>query len=100
MWFFFIPLTLKLLDTFLSEIDWKPNYRFWMTIIIFALLLGQGLRVGINTYLMWSYETDSNCYTVNHEYLARAQGKSLNYNQQSIYEYEECLKREGLANGT
>jgi len=99
LWFFAIPLMLKLLDTWLSSVELKPNFLFYMKIIIFALLLGQVLRVGVLTYSSWSYEQSSNCYTVNHEYLARVQGKSINTNQATIYEYKECLKREGLSHG-
>jgi hypothetical protein len=99
LWFFAIPALLKLLDNELSKIDFKPNYKFWMTIIIFALILGQCLRVGILTYQAWSYTQDSNCYTVNHEYLARAQGKVINTNQASIYGYNACLKNEELGYG-
>ena len=99
LWFFAIPLLLKLIDTGLSELDWKPNYKFFMTIIVFSLMLGQCLRVGINTYQAWSYTQDSDCYLVNHEYLARVQGKVLYTNQAPMYEYNKCLKQEGLRNG-
>jgi hypothetical protein len=87
---------IKVIDTGLKELDFKPNYKFYTTIIIFGLLLGQGLRVGINTYEAWNFDTTTtNCFTVNHEYLARVEGKSLNYNQASIDEYQACLKTEG-----
>ena len=101
LWFFAIPLMIKIIDTGLKQLDFKPNYKFYITIIIFALLLGQFMRVGINTYQAWSFDTtNTNCFTVNHEYLARIQGKSLNYNQATIYEYEKCLQNEALQNGT
>jgi len=99
LWFFSIPLLLKFIDVGLSELDWKPNYLFYMRIIVFALILGQCLRVGINTFDVWNYSQTSNCYTVNHEYLARVQGKSLNYNQASIGMYNACLKNEGFDSG-
>ena len=98
LWFFAIPALLMFLDQVLSKLDFKPNYKFWMSIIIFSLILGQVIRVGALTYSSWSYTQDSNCYTVNHEYLARVQGKSLYYNQATIYEYEECLQQERESN--
>lgn len=100
LWFFAIPMLIKTIDTGLIKLDFKQNYKFYMTIIVFALLLGQFMRVGIFTYQAWSYEQDSKCYTVNHEYLGRLKGISLNYNQASIVEYNECIKREATHNGT
>ena len=70
-----------------------------MTCIIVGLLIGQTIRVGFNTWMTWTYEQDSACYTVNHEYLARIQGKSLYFNQASLYEYNQCLLNEGRLNG-
>jgi len=100
LWFLAIPMMLKVFDVGLSQFDFKPNYLFWMKIIVFALLLGQVLRVGLFTFEAWNYNTDNTkCFTVNHEYLARVKGISLNYNQASIYEYNECLKKEGLNHG-
>lgn len=100
LWFLAIPMMLKVFDDGLSLFDWKPNYLFWMKIIVFALILGQVLRVGIYTHEAWNYPiTDSNCYLVNHEYLARVKGISLNYNQASIDMYNECLKKEDLNHG-
>jgi hypothetical protein len=100
LWFLAIPMMLKVFDVGLSQFDFKPNYLFWMKIIVFALLLGQVLRVGLFTFEAWNYNTDNTkCFTVNHEYLARVKGISLNYNQASIYEYNECLKKEDLNHG-
>jgi len=97
LWFLAIPLLLKVFDVGLSLFDWKPNYLFWMKIIIFALLLGQALRVGINTFQAWNYDTNNTkCFLVNHEYLARVKGISLNYNQASIDTYNDCLIKEGF----
>lgn len=101
LWFLAIPMMLKVFDVGLSQFDFKPNYLFWMKIIVFALLLGQVLRVGLFTFEAWNYNTDNTkCFTVNHEYLARVKGISLNYNQASIDEYNKCLINEGLHNGT
>ncbi len=95
LWFLAIPQMLIVIDKGLTKLDYKKNYKLWMAIIIFALLLGQTMRVGIQTYQAWSYDTSqTNCFTVNHEYFARLQGKSLYYNQATIYEYNECLKKE------
>lgn len=100
LWFLAIPMMLKVFDTGLSQFDFKPNYLFWMKIIVFALLLGQVLRVGLFTFEAWNYNTDNTkCFTVNHEYLARVKGISLNYNQASIDMYNECLKKEDLNYG-
>lgn len=100
LWFLAVPMLLKVFDTGLSEFDWKPNYLFWIKIIIFALLLGQVLRVGLFTYQAWNYDTDSTkCFLVNHEYLARIKGISLNYNQASISMYNECVAQEELNHG-
>jgi hypothetical protein len=95
LWFFAIPFLIKIIDEGLKEIDWKPNYRFWISIIIFALTFGQLIRVASLTYQAWSYDTSTtNCFTVNHEYLARLQGKSLYYNQAPIDTYNECVQKE------
>jgi hypothetical protein len=99
LWFFSIPAMLIFIDEGLSKLDFKKNYLFYMQIIVFALLLGQCLRVGVLTYNAWSYTQESNCYLVNHEYLARVQGEVINTNQATIYEYNECLKKEGLELG-
>lgn len=100
LWFLAVPMLLRVFDTGLSEFDWKPNYLFWIKIIIFALLLGQVLRVGLFTYEAWNYDTDSTkCFLVNHEYLARIKGISLNYNQASISMYNECVAQEELNHG-
>jgi len=95
LWFLCIPLMLVTID-FLLKRFYEPKNMLWlMQIIIFALLLGQVLRVGFYTYESWNYPTNTKCYLVNHEYLARVKGISLNYNQASIYEYNTCLKNEG-----
>jgi len=95
LWFFAIPMLLKIIETGLTQIDFKENYLFWITIIVFGLLVGQTLRVTALTYEAWSFDTSTtNCFTVNHEYLARLQGKSLYYNQAPIDTYNECLQKE------
>lgn len=96
LWFFAIPFFVQSIDLTLSSIDFKNNYKFYMSCIMLGLLIGQTVRVGVNTWFAWTYETDSKCYLVNHEYLARVKGISLNYNQASIYEYNECLKNERI----
>ena len=100
LWFLAIPMLLKVIDTILNDFEFKINFNQVMTCIIFGLILGQGLRVGINTFEAWNFDTSStNCFTVNHEYLARVKGISLNYNQASIDIYNECLKKEDLNHG-
>ncbi|MEI7961182.1 MAG: hypothetical protein WCI04_02500 [archaeon] len=100
LWFFAIPIIIKTIDTGLKQYDYKPNFNFWMTVIIYGLLIGNFIRVGALTYEAWSYDTSqTNCFTVNHEYLARVEGKSLNYNQASIDEYNACVKKEKLLDG-
>lgn len=100
LWFLAIPMLLKVVDTILNEFEFKINFNQVMTCIIFGLILGQGLRVGINTFEAWNFDTsDTKCFLVNHEYLARVKGISLNYNQASIDMYNECLKKEDLNHG-
>jgi len=100
LWFLSIPMMLKVIDTILSEFEFKPNYQLYMKYIIFALILGQALRVGINTFQEWNVDTDSTkCFTVDHEYLARVKGISLYYNQAPIDTYNNCLKQEALLHG-
>lgn len=99
LWFFSIPVLVIVID-FLLEKFWSPKFVFYLKFVVFALIVGQMLRVGFLTHEAWNYPiTDSNCYLVNHEYLARIEGKSLNYNQVSLYDYNECLKSEGFVNG-
>ena len=100
LWFLAIPGMLLILDFVIKKFITYKNFKFFITILIFSLILGQVLRVGLFTYEAWNYPTNSKCYTVDHEYLARLKGISLNYNQASIYEYDKCLINEGLHNGT
>jgi hypothetical protein len=99
LWFLAIPNILIVIDICLNLLQDRKNYMFFMQCLVFALILGQVLRVGILTYEAWNYKQESNCYLVNHEYLARIQGKSLYYNQASLSTYNECLSQEGLHNG-
>lgn len=100
LWFLAIPGMLLILDFVIKKFITYKNFKFFITILIFSLILGQVLRVGLFTFEAWNYPTNSKCYTVDHEYLARLKGISLNYNQASIYEYNKCLINEGLPNGT
>lgn len=100
LWFLSIPMMLKVIDVVLNAFEFKPNYNLYMKYIIFALILGQSLRVGINTFEAWNFDTDSTkCFTVNHEYLARVKGISLYYNQAPIDTYNNCLEEEELLHG-
>ena len=70
----------------------KPNSKQIMAIILFALLIGQFIRVGYYTYDSWTREiSDENCVTVDDEYFLRAtKGLNYTYNQIYITELEKC----------
>lgn len=87
-----IPTLMKFTDELIHKILKVENKKFYLTIIIFALLLGQFLRVGIYEYNSYTRVIeDEKCVTVNDEYFLRAtKGLNYTYNQISIQEQEKC----------
>jgi hypothetical protein len=79
-----IPTLMKFTDEIIDKILQVENKKFFLTIIIFALLLGQLLRVGIYEYNSATRTIENeNCVTVNDEYFLRAT-KGLNYTYNQI----------------
>ena len=95
MFIFIIPNLIVFIDKALDYIQTKPNHKFLFTIIVFSLLLGQTISVGINTSESWNRTIiDENCVTVNDEYFLRAtKGLNYSYNQLSIQEQELCKQK-------
>ena len=92
LFIFGVPTLMKFTDEIIHKVLKDENKKFYLTIIIFALLLGQFLRVGINTHESWTRTIENeDCVTVNDEYFLRAT-KSLNYtyNQIDIGQVEKC----------
>ena len=95
LFIFGVPILIKFVDELIDKILKVENKKFYLTIIIFALLLGQFLRVGIYEYNSYTRVIeDENCVTVNDEYFLRAT-KSLNYtyNQIDIGQVEKCKQK-------
>jgi len=87
-----IPVLMKFVDDVIDKALKDNNKRFFITIIIFSLILGQVLRVGI-----WEYNSatrtieNENCVTVNDEYFLRAtKGLNYSYNQLTTEAVEKC----------
>lgn len=83
---------MKFVDDVIDKALKDNNKRFFITIIIFSLILGQVLRVGI-----WEYNSatrtieNENCVTVNDEYFLRAtKGLNYSYNQLTTEAVEKC----------
>jgi hypothetical protein len=95
LFIFGVPTLIKFVDELIDKIIKIENKKFYLTIIIFALLVGQLGRVGINTYNSWNREVeDQDCVTVNDEYFLRAtKGLNYTYNQIDIQERELCKQK-------
>jgi hypothetical protein len=95
LFIFGVPVLIKFVDELIDKIIKIENKKFYLTIIIFALLVGQLGRVGINTYNSWNREVeDQDCVTVNDEYFLRAtKGLNYTYNQIDIQEREICKQK-------
>ena len=95
LFIFGTPILLKFIDEILDKILKKENTKYIITIIVFALILGQGLRVGINTYNSWTRTIENeSCVTVNDEYFLRAtKGLNYSYNQISTQEVNLCKQQ-------
>lgn len=87
-----IPTLMKFTDELITKILKVENKKFYLTVIIFALLLGQFLRVGIYEYNSYTRVIENeNCVTVNDEYYLRAtKGLNYTYNQLNTDEVEKC----------
>jgi len=93
-----IPVLMKFVDEIIDKALKVENKKFLLTILIFALILGQFLRVGIYEYNSATRVIeDEDCVTVNDEYFLRAtKGLYYTYNQITIKDVEECkLKKSG-----
>jgi hypothetical protein len=95
LFIFGVPTLIKFVDELIDKILKIENKKFYLTIIIFALLVGQLGRVGIHTYNSWNREVeDQDCVTVNDEYFLRAtKGLNYTYNQIDIQEREICKQK-------
>jgi len=87
-----IPTLMNFTDELITKILKIENKKFYLTIIIFALLLGQFLRIGIYEYNSYTRVIeDENCVTVNDEYFLRAtKGLNYTYNQIDAEELKKC----------
>lgn len=90
-----IPTLMKFTDKLIDKILNEENKKFYLTIFLFALLLGQFLRVGINEYNSYTRTIeDENCVTVNDEYFLRAtKGLNYTYNQIDIEGVKKCKQK-------
>ena len=95
LFIFGVPILIKFVDELIDKILKVENKKFYLTIIIFALLLGQFLRVGIYEYNSYTrIIEDENCVTVNDEYFLRAtKGLNYTYNQIDIGQVEKCKQK-------
>ena len=95
LFIFGVPILIKFVDELIDKILKVENKKFYLTIIIFALLLGQFLRVGIYEYNSYTRVIeDENCVTVNDEYFLRAtKGLNYTYNQIDIGQVEKCKQK-------
>jgi hypothetical protein len=90
LFIFGVPTLLKFIDEILDKM--LTHKKFIITILIIGLLLGQTIRVGLNTYNSWNRTVeDENCVTVNDEYFLRAtKGLNYTYNQIDTQEVKSC----------
>jgi len=92
LFIFGIPVLMKFVDEIIHKALKDENKKFFITIIVFALILGQIARVGIYEYnSITRVIEDENCVTVNDEYFLRAtKGLNYTYNQLSKEAVEKC----------
>jgi len=92
LFIFGIPILIKFIDEILDKMLKIENKKYLITILIFALILGQFLRVGIYEYNSVTRTIENeNCVTVNDEYFLRAtKGLNYTYNQINTQEVEKC----------
>ena len=92
LFIFGIPTLIKFIDEITDKILKVENKKFILTIIIFALVLGQFLRVGIYEYNSYTRVIENeNCVTVNNEYFLRAtKGLNYTYNQIDMEGVKKC----------
>ena len=86
------PTLMKFTDKIIDKALKIENKKFLLTVIIFALILGQFLRVGIYEYNSATRVIENeNCVTVNDEYFLRAtKGLNYTYNQIDTEAVEKC----------
>lgn len=98
LFIFATPFLLKFIDYVLDKVLSDKNKKTMAMVIIFALLLGSFMRVGLNTYNSWARQVeDEDCVTVNDEYFLRAtKGLNYTYNQITIEEANLCKLKKSL----
>ena len=89
---------LKFIDYVLDKVLSDKNKKTIVMLIMFALLLGSFVRVGLNTYNSWARQIeDEDCVTVNDEYfLSATKGLNYTYNQITIEEANLCKLKKSL----
>jgi len=97
LFIFGIPILMKFIDEILHKALKKENLKFYIKLIIFALILGQFLRVGIYEYNSYTrIINDEDCVLVNDEYFLRAtKGLNYTYNQLDVEAVEKCKQKNG-----
>jgi len=87
-----LPTLIKFVDELIDKILKVENKKYYLTIILFALILGQFLRVGLYEYNSATRTIENEtCVTVNDEYFLRAtKGLYYTYNQIDIDEVKKC----------
>lgn len=98
LFIFAMPFLLKFIDYILDKLLSDKNKKVMVAVIMFALLLGSFMRVGLNTYASWARQIeDEDCVTVNDEYFLRAtKGLNYTYNQITIEEANLCKLKKSL----
>ena len=98
LFIFGVPILLKFIDEIMHKALQDKNKRFLIHIIIFSLIIGQCLRVGIYEYNSATrIIEDENCVTVNDEYFLRVtKGLNYTYNQLSIGAVEKCKQNKSV----
>lgn len=98
LFIFAIPFLLKFIDDVLDKMLSDKNKKTMVLVVIFALLVGSFMRVGLNTHNSWTRQVeDIDCVTVNDEYFLRAtQGLNYTYNQITNEEVNICKLKKSL----
>ena len=84
---------MKFIDEIMDKALKDENKKYWITLIMLGLILGQIARVGIYEYNSATRVIENEkCVTVNDEYYLRAtKGLNYSYNQLSTEAREKCL---------
>jgi len=88
-----VPVLMQFIDGLIDKALKEENAKFIITILIFALIVGQVARVGIAEYgSVTRVIEDENCVTVNDEYFLRAtKGLNYTYNQLDTGARLKCM---------